>query len=367
MYDSNKHIKVFHDKHVSLSETQRSQMRNRRNSCETRVKNGLSKNEQPSPLEFVAQGSYAMHTMVQSDSNDYDIDDGIVFDKSDLVNSQGGDISALNVRKMICDAVSDDTFKKPPTVLKNCVRIYYNDGSHIDMPAYRKLEGGTLELASSDWKGSSPSEVTAWFNSAVIDKSPDSTNGRQMRRITKLLKAFTKSRNSWVNQMISGFALSVLVSESYSSNSLSDAESLYYTMININSRLNTSKVIFHPTRTGETLTKTSNDPDVVFFNKQLKKAIDNLSILLDPDCDDKDSLKAWKKVFNHAYFEEEIEKINDEEKSRIAESLSKGNQGLTLEKGLASIGAVGTSSASTSIKTGNAYGHKLDNENNEQL
>lgn len=361
MYDSNKYIKEFHDKQVSLTEAQRSLMRNRRNSNEKRVVKGLENNEKPKHEEFVAQGSYAMHTMVQSIENDYDIDDGIIFDKEELIGYKGAEISALETRKMICDAVDDNSFKKDPKVLKNCVRIFYNDGTHVDMPAYRRLADGTLELASSDWKGSSPSEVTTWFNEAVIDKSPDVKNGRQMRRITKLLKAFMKSRLSWGDLMISGFALSVLVNESYSSNTDSDCISLYNTMVDINNRLNLNKIIYHPSRISETLTKTSHDASVVFFNKKLKKAIDDLVVLLESDCNEKKSLKAWQKVFNHDYFTDQVEKLNEDEKLLVAESLKGGNDNLTIAKGLSGIGAISTASKSGAVKTGNAYGSIIKN------
>ena len=45
-----------------------------------------------------------MHTMVQDADTDYDIDDGVYFRKDRLVGPQGGEMSALAVRQMICDA-----------------------------------------------------------------------------------------------------------------------------------------------------------------------------------------------------------------------------------------------------------------------
>ncbi len=183
MFDSNKYIKEFHNTHVSLTEDQRKEMRDRRNSNRNRVISGLKENENPEQNDFVSQGSYAMHTMIQCNGKDYDIDDGIVFIKDDLIGTNNGDKTALDIRKMIRDAVDDESFKTPPKVLKNCVRIYYADGTHVDMPAYRKLDDDSLELASSDWKGSSPTEVTEWYNKVVKEKSPDTSNGRQMRRM----------------------------------------------------------------------------------------------------------------------------------------------------------------------------------------
>jgi hypothetical protein len=112
-----------------------------------------------------------MHTMVQDPDTDYDIDDGVYFRKEKLVGANGGEMSALAVRQMVCQALQDDRFNTPPKVLKNCVRVYYNEGFHVDVPAYRRIETKdpwtgkvtcTYELASSDWKGSDPREVTRW-------------------------------------------------------------------------------------------------------------------------------------------------------------------------------------------------------------
>ena len=40
-----------------------------------------------------------MHTMVQEVNNDYDIDDGVIFCKNDLIGIQGADKTALDTKK----------------------------------------------------------------------------------------------------------------------------------------------------------------------------------------------------------------------------------------------------------------------------
>ncbi len=56
-------------------------------------------------LEFKSQGSYAMRTMVRHPDNDYDIDDGTYFDAAVLIGSRGGEMTALQARCMVRDAV----------------------------------------------------------------------------------------------------------------------------------------------------------------------------------------------------------------------------------------------------------------------
>ena len=182
MFDCNSDLRTFHDEKVTLNSTQQSEMRDRRDTNRNRLNRGLRENNDPVPHSHQAQGSYAMHTMVQDDNYDYDIDDGAIFLKEDLVGSQGADKTALDARKMVCSGLDDGSFLTPPAVLKNCVRVSYARGYHVDIPVYRLLNDGTLELASSDWKGSSPGEVTEWYNNAVRDKSPDTTNGRQLEK-----------------------------------------------------------------------------------------------------------------------------------------------------------------------------------------
>jgi hypothetical protein len=211
MFNCNNDIVDFYNTEVALKKTQQNGMRSHRNANRTRLKKGLAKNKNPSLTYNIAQGSYAMHTMVNDKNNDYDIDDGAVFLKDDLCGGKGAELTALSARKMVRDAVDDGSFKTPPEVKTNCVRVFYVAGYHVDIPVYRLLDDESLELASSSWIGSSPTDVTEWYNSAVINNSPDTNNGRQMRRVTRLLKFYMKSRDGWKKKMPSGFELSVLV------------------------------------------------------------------------------------------------------------------------------------------------------------
>ena len=69
------------------------------------------------------------------------------------------------------DAVDDGSFKTDPEIKTNCVRVYYNDGPHVDIPVYRSITDGfgndKYELASVDWKESDPEGVNRWFREWV--------------------------------------------------------------------------------------------------------------------------------------------------------------------------------------------------------
>ena len=322
MFDCHKHLKAFHDDCVTLSDDMKQKMRARRDANQKRLARGLENAEGPKALRHVKQGSYAMHTMVQSEFDASDIDDGVIFAKADLVGPKGAEYSPLDAKTMVKNALDDGSFKTPPEIHTNCVRVFYNDGFRLDIPVYREVEGffGTYyELASSNWKKSDPEGVTTWFNGRVIEKSPDTNNGRQMRRIVRLLKAWCKSRKSW--NMPSGFILSKLTDEVYVKDMTlldRDDKALLQVMEAILKRLKgvffPNLVVEHPVLFGENITKTSNDPDMVELRDRLEGAVKTLSVLRQSDCTELDSLKALREIFNTDYFDDQIAELEDESK-----------------------------------------------------
>jgi hypothetical protein len=324
MYNCSAEILGYHDGRVRLPQEVQDVLRSHRNANRDRVASGLEKNGKPAPTRFVIQGSYAMKTINQQPANDYDIDDGIIFAGEDLKEPQGSDLSALDAREMVCEALQDPAFKRQPEVRTRCVRIYYSEGHHVDMPVYREVidDFGTaqFELAGLDWLRSDPEGVTRWFNEAVIAKSPDETNGRQMRRVVRLIKNFAKSRLSW--NLPSGFVLSVLVDESYHSAAGRDDRTLYDTIASIYHRLEWSRLIRHPI-VEEYLIDDENDPRIVELRNRLGWALEKLEILHSVGCTRLKALKAWKEVFNTDYLDKDIEEEQAKEKSAATALVSR--------------------------------------------
>jgi len=310
MFDCSKDVICYHNDEVTLPQSDRSNMRKRRNSNRDRLKKGLTDKGDPQPFMFCKQGSYAMLTMVQHDDNHYDIDDGVYFEKSDLDGKKGGEMSALDARKMVRDAVDDGSFKSAPIVKNNCVRIFYEAGYHVDMPVYRRriekdLFGNDVEvyeIASSDWKRSDARLVTDWFTGENNNQSPDEDNGRQLRRIVRLIKMYAQSRSSWSGQIASGFAIAKLVTESYKPNASREDAALRDTMRAIRDRLEGSLVVMHPTTPNETISKGDNDPKLSFFMEKLSQGLNDLAVLDEIDCKRTKALAAWDKVYATDFF-----------------------------------------------------------------
>ena len=316
MYNCHDDILVHHNEEVTLPKAEQDEMRERRDTNRQRLKDGLERDDEPTPTDFQSQGSYTHRTMVQDKDRDYDVDDGVYFTKDDLQGSRGGDKSAHDAKEMVRKALHDERFKSPPEVRTNCVRIFYNAGYHVDVPVYRRVKTIDFrgeeqihhEIASTDWKESDPAGVTRWFQRENEEQSPDTTNGRQLRRIVRLNKAFARSRESWRPRIARGFTITTLiVNECYRSNSTREDKALYDTMVAMRDRLNWNLEIKHPTIDGEMLTSGHDDARAKFLREKLDWAISNLDVLFEANCTREQALKAWDKVFDTTFFSERLE------------------------------------------------------------
>ena len=198
---------------------------------------------------------------------------------------------------------------------------------------------------------------------AVIEKSPEGNNGKQMRRVTRLLKFYKQSRDSWKQSMPSGFEISVLVDERYVADSNREDVSLYSTMLAIKSRLEYNLEVKHPTR-NEMLTDGANDPNTRLFKEKLIEAVDNLQVLFKSDCTRLEALRAWNSVFKHDYWKNLITEEEESEKQKRKEEkaalLRDGNDGLKIAAGILSVGAaaVACEAIAKSVKETRSYGSK---------
>lgn len=313
MKNCNAQVRKFQRAMVKLSEEERKDIKDKADVNRARLKSGLLAGDKPNPIGMHTQGSYSMKTMIQEVDGDFDIDDGVYFKQEDLVGANGGQMSALEVRKMVCEALQDRRFKVDPEVRKNCVRVYYNDGYHVDVPSYRKIEfedpisgakKTAWELAGPHWKRSDARAVTKWFKTANSNRCSDASadgNSGQFVRMTRLLKKFAKSRASWKSRTISGFAISRLVEECYLEVKNRDDEALRNLMQQVCGRLKLKDEIEHPTLNGETIVD-AGSPKVTFFRDCLDENLEHLKILDNPNCSHEQAMKAWDRIFNTDWF-----------------------------------------------------------------
>ena len=316
MHNCHHDILAYHDEDVTLPKSEQDEMRERRDTNRRRLRNGLDRDEEPSPSECQTQGSYAHRTMVQHPQKDYDVDDGVYFWKDDLKGPNGGHKTVRAAKEMVRKALHDDRFKRPPEIRSNCVRVCYDAGYHVDVPVYRKVKSVLwgeekihVEIAGTDWKTADPVAVTRWFRERNERLSPDATNGRQLRRQTRLIKAFARSRESWRSRIATGFTITTLIAnECYSASASREDKSLYHTMVAMRDRLNADLEVAHPTVDGEMLTSGPEDGRAKFLRDKLGWAVGELDVLFKANCTRREALKAWDKVFDTTFFSERADR-----------------------------------------------------------
>ncbi len=328
MFNCSKDVRAYHNQDVTLPKVDQDRMRSRRNANRDRLRKGLKRAHKPSPIEFVSQGSYAMKTMVCDPDNDYDIDDGVYFRKEDLVGARGAEMTSLQARQMVRDAVDDGRFKQAPEVRSNCVRVHYEAGYHVDLPVYRRVVTSTVfgdevhyELAaSSGWKRSDARDVTDWYE----DERAKSGDGQQLRRLNRDLKKYARSRHSWRAGILSGFGISVLAIERFREDDRED-RALYDIMVAIRDRLDWDLEIAHPVTPDDYITSGFNDARARTFREKLNDAIDTLQPLFRSGCTREHALKCWDKVFATTFFGERLE---NEQRAAVTASAVIGSTAL---------------------------------------
>ncbi|EEF59449.1 hypothetical protein [Pedosphaera parvula] len=108
--------------------------------------------------------------------------------------------------------------------------------------------------------------------------------------------------------MPSGFVLTVLTDEKYSTYQQREDQAFYNLLQVLKSRLDYNLVVQHPILF-ESLTVTNDDACMRELRERIKWALSELEVLKTTDSKAK-ALKAWKKVFNTDYFDDWIEENN---------------------------------------------------------
>ena len=147
-----------------------------------------------------------MHTVVQNEENNYDIDVGIVFERDNLDG-----LGPQATRNIVANSLKKETwhFTEAPEVKTSCVRIKYSEGYHVDFAVYRRFkayeweDNYSYEHAGAEWSKRDLKALEEWFKEEIKDK------GVALRKIIRLSKTFCRSRESW-KEMPSGLVQTVI-------------------------------------------------------------------------------------------------------------------------------------------------------------
>ena len=205
---------AFNDFHnsIKLSDIdQNATLREKRDILLDKLKSKIS--EDAASYTHFNQGSYAMHTGINPDDEDFDIDVGLKFD---LNKDDYPDPTVL--KKWVRDALDGHT--KSVEIRKPCVTVNYQregeDIYHVDFAVYaaNNLDGKMYlargkEFANEEnkfWEESDPQE----FIRLVRDKFKDD-DAKQFRRIIRYLKKWkSKKFSSTGHAAPTGISLTML-------------------------------------------------------------------------------------------------------------------------------------------------------------
>lgn len=299
MYDMSKEFNTFYNDYVMLPGNEKKRLRDFRHINIDRLKDGLDEfNEDYDTdiklAEDLEQGSVAMGTVTQSDTKDYDIDIAIIFDKDKV--SEG----TTATKNIIVDAMKRKTsqFNTEPEKKTNCIRIVYEEGYHIDFAIYRRdtniFNEYVYEHCGSEWRERDPRAINDWF----IDSNKSSSDDN-LRKVVRIMKMFSKSRDSW--DMPGGLIQSILVEECLVEYVRLD-ETFYYTMEAIKDRLFENKDIKNPVSCKSIIYTEKDKSRVGNLYNRLNKYLDKLEVLFDEECTEDDAIRAWDTFFNNLYW-----------------------------------------------------------------
>ena len=245
-------------------------------------------------LEEFEQGSVAMSTLIQSESNDYDIDVAIVFEKEKF------NIGCISAKNLFINCLNKRTsnFNKEPEIKTNCIRVYYENGYHLDFALFRN-NGDIYEHCGSEWRERNPRDINNWF------RKQNDKNNNKLRIFTRLLKAFCKSHESWI--MPGGLMNTILVSEALNEvtiNSELDKDFISI-LIYIKNRLEKNKEILNPINNEslmlvkEDYTKTEN------LCNRLTEQLSKYEELQAKNSSKNEYINFWKNFFCNDYWNED--------------------------------------------------------------
>jgi len=303
-------IQAYEAAKINLPDAVREDLYRKREANRNRLKESLPKRFRIK--EFIAQGSMAIRTTVQEEDGDYDIDDGVVFFADDLVDwlLRLIPLFSSDVQEIVRDALKDDAFNQQPQIIGNCVRVFYAQGYHVDVPAFRVKNADSdtehQELAGKDgWKTSDPTQINRWFEDRVqkLNRIQDDAGG-QFRRMIRLLKRFARSRGKQWN-MPNGLKLTMLADECFDRSYGRDDKAFYFLLSNLNERLQKSQVVWNRAQlesSRDKLTKSDEDKNMVELHQHVLEALKQLEILWDEKCAPSQVRTAWDWVFQTGGF-----------------------------------------------------------------
>jgi hypothetical protein len=332
MFDYSERIEAFRENKVRLSGDFREKLLAHRKANRDRLICRLPdfiKGVSIGDSNFRPQGSFAMGTVIQTRfvDEEYDIDDGVVLWRHQLVDENGIELTAEQVKDKVREALKDKRFNRQPKICCNCVRVFYADEDeekhHVDFPIYRRYfdaNGKKIrELAGENgWTLSDPTQVNNWFDDEIEARNKHTDGwGAQLRRLIQLLKRFCRSRNDW--DLPNGMKLAMLVAECQPVCRERIDVAFRELLTKLKDRLTWNKVIRNLADPAKpAITRTAADQNVIDLQTRITEALDELATLDKADANNANSARTvWDWIFkSDGFFAEFDAKCSYEQKHK---------------------------------------------------
>jgi hypothetical protein len=187
---------------LNITYSKKKQLVTAHNVLKRKVKDHFTTKPGISIPSYFIQGSYKHGTIIRKQDDTCDIDVGVYFSKEPV-------ISPYAVHKNIVAAIGPHT-NEEATIKNKCVRIYYSNQFHIDLPVYY-VDGDKIFIGTGNngWKEDNPKVFNKWLKEKC-DENP------QKIRLIKYFKAWVDKVKSDLKQtMPSGLALTIWISNHF--------------------------------------------------------------------------------------------------------------------------------------------------------
>lgn len=312
MADCNKEFSQFLEK-IQLGKTKIEHLRISRDALRERIKTYYKDKGENIP-DFLGQGSFKAHTCINQVNEDYDIDDGVYLQH--LPKNKNDWPKTETFHDEIKEAVKDHT-DQPPEDKIACVRVRFKKEYHVDLAIYGEFEEKTYlaRKGNEQWEENSPRLFTEW----ILDKVK--SQGEQLRNVIKYIKKWAYY-NGWIDT-ISGFFITILVGNHFSTASERDDLALSNTLVNMVDYLRIHRKIIRPVapmkNMSESFTEAEMDTMISRFEKFRDKAQNSVMMGVTK----KEAQETWVSLFGNdfpKYNDDQVDNTLNISRSRMREN-----------------------------------------------
>lgn len=200
---------------ISITTSKRNRLIDSKEKLRARIRKYFKEHHPEYEPKFYIQGSYKMKTIIRTNDDICDLDDGVYFFREP-------DVTATTLQGWVHDAVDGYTVT-PSQHRKKCIRTIFSADYEIDMPVYYKVDDSNYQIAikNDGWRNDNPKAMVDWFNNKRGKE-------KHLLSVVKYLKAWCDYKR---NMMPSGLSMTILATNAKEKLVLGDRDDINMTDI----------------------------------------------------------------------------------------------------------------------------------------